>query len=87
MDTKLESNLIKLFTEWSGESVKKIEPLPISGSDRRYYRIFGSSKTAIGAHNPDRSENIAFLTFSKHFHKIGLNVPEIYEEDLANNVY
>lgn len=87
MDKKLEINLSKLFTDWSGELVKEISPLPLSGSDRRYFRIIGQTKTAIGVYNPDRSENIAFLTFSKHFLSKGLNVPQIYLEDLDNQTY
>ncbi|MBM4176912.1 MAG: phosphotransferase enzyme family protein [Ignavibacteria bacterium] len=87
MDKKLEQNLTKLFTEWCSESVKEISPLPLSGSDRRYFRIHGSHKTAMGVYNPDRSENIAFLTFSRHFKLKGLNVPQIYSEDLNNHIY
>ncbi|MBU2585735.1 MAG: phosphotransferase enzyme family protein, partial [Bacteroidetes bacterium] len=87
MDKKLEINLSKLFSEWSSESVKEISPLPLSGSDRRYYRTFGQTKTAMGVYNPDRSENIAFLTFSKYFRSKGLNVPQIYLEDHDNQTY
>jgi len=87
LDKKLEQNLTKLFTEWCSESVKEISPLPLSGSDRRYFRIHGSHKTAMGVYNPDRSENIAFLTFSRHFKLKGLNVPQIYSEDLNNHIY
>ncbi len=87
MDKKLEQNLLKLFSDWCGESVKEISPLPLSGSDRRYFRIHGSDKTAMGVYNPDRSENIAFLEFSKHFRLKKLNVPEIYLKDLDNQIY
>jgi aminoglycoside/choline kinase family phosphotransferase len=87
LDKKLEINLSNLFTDWCGESVKEISPLPLSGSDRRYYRIFGPTKTAMGVNNPDRNENIAFLEFSKYFRLKKLNVPEIYLEDLDNQIY
>ncbi len=71
-----------------------MDELPPSGSSREYVRITGSKKVAIGVFNPDVKENIAFLTFSRHFREKGLPVPEIYavaadnllylEEDLGN---
>ena len=71
-----------------------MEELPPSGSSREYVRIFGARDMAIGVFNPDRKENRAFLSFSKHFRSYGLPVPEILieaenellyiEEDLGN---
>lgn len=87
MITKTEENLTSLLENWSGEKLKKIDPLPAHGSERHYYRLHTSKKTFIGAHNHDQSENLAFLSFSRHFFKAGLPVPEIYAEDLANGIY
>jgi len=84
---KKEQRLIELFEKWSGERGDSINPLPPSGSYREYYRILGRTKTAIGAYNPDKKENIAFLTFSKHFYDKNLNVPKIYDEDNQNDLY
>ncbi|MFW5708325.1 MAG: phosphotransferase enzyme family protein, partial [Bacteroidota bacterium] len=64
-----------LFTQWSGEQPLEIISLPPSGSDRKYFRIQYSKGTVIGAYNPIKQENHAFLTFSRHFHKQGLPVP------------
>ena len=82
-----EKKLDKLFQDWSGESAVSITPLPPSGSSRDYFRIIGATKTAIGAFNSDKKENIAFLTFSKHFYQSGLNVPQVYAEDTENDIY
>ncbi|MEA3460985.1 MAG: phosphotransferase, partial [Bacteroidota bacterium] len=76
-----------LFNRWCGESIISINKLPASGSPREYYRITGAQSTAIGAINMDREENEAFIEFSKHFHSIGLAVPEIYLVDLEHNAY
>ena len=76
-----------LFHRWCGESIISITKLPASGSPREYYRITGTSQTAIGAINQDREENVAFIEFSRHFHSIGLAVPEIYLVDLEKNAY
>ncbi len=43
--------------------------------------------TALGAFNPDKKENIAFIDFSKHFHHKGLPVPMIYTEELEHDMY
>lgn len=67
-----------MYENWAEEKVLTITPLPPSGSDRLYFRIVGKNKTAIGAFNPDTKENRAFFTFSRHFFKKGLAVPEIY---------
>jgi len=76
-----------LFTRWCGESIMSINKLPASGSPREYYRITGTNSSAIGAINHDREENEAFIEFSRHFHSLGLAVPEIYLVDLENNAY
>lgn len=76
-----------LFHRWCGESIISINKLPASGSPREYYRITGTSRTAIGAINLDREENEAFIEFSRHFHSMGLAVPEIYLIDLEQNAY
>lgn len=87
MQSQTTEHLISLFEAWAGESVTTISPLPSSGSPREYYRLRGQHAAAIGAYNADRKENIAFLEFSRHFRRNGLPVPEIYAENLAQNVY
>ncbi|MBN1183567.1 MAG: phosphotransferase [Bacteroidales bacterium] len=67
-----------LYKEWSGNAFHSIEPLPSSGSYREYYRIKGSKGDVIGVYNEDIEENIAFITFTRHFTQIGLNVPGLY---------
>ncbi len=76
-----------LFNRWCGENVTSINKLPVSGSIREYYRITGERSVAIGTINSDRSENEAFIEFSRHFRSMGLAVPHIYLVDLDNNAY
>ena len=87
MSKVLLENLSDLFLRWAEIPLQKIEKMPAHGSDRQYYRIFAKEKTAIGVYNPDLKENIAFLTFSKHFKNTGLNVPDIYSQELDKNIY
>ena len=83
----LKSNLESIFERWSEEPAVSIDEMPAHGSDRKYYRIYGKTRLAIGTYNPDLKENIAFLSFSKHFRQIGLQVPEIYSQELDKNIY
>jgi aminoglycoside/choline kinase family phosphotransferase len=76
-----------LFYRWCGERIVSINKLPASGSPREYYRIKGKTSGAIGAINLDREENIAFIEFSRHFHSLGLCVPEIFLVDLDHHAY
>jgi len=65
------------YKELFGYYPPNIEPLPKSGSDRRYFRIRTAEKSLIGAFNPVNEENEAFIGFTNHFLSKGLNVPEI----------
>jgi len=79
--------LLALYRSWSGKEATGIQPLPESGSTRRYYRITGHSCTAIGVFHDDSRENRAFISFTNHFTESGLPVPEIYAESLSENIY
>jgi aminoglycoside/choline kinase family phosphotransferase len=66
------------YKELFGDSDIKIVAIPASGSDRKYFRITTGNKSIIGAYNPDREENEAFVGFTKHFISKSLPVPEIF---------
>ncbi len=83
----IETQLSQLFQSWSGEIPTLVLPLAPSGSNRIYYRLQSKSKVAVGAFNPNRQENEAFLSFSRHFKSKELPVPEIYAEDLDQHIY
>lgn len=85
--TETAQKLINLFKDWSNQDAESIQPIIQSGSDRKYFRISGNKKTAIGVFNPDKKENKAFLLFTAHFNKIGLNVPKLYNQQLKENIY
>jgi aminoglycoside/choline kinase family phosphotransferase len=81
--------LRKLFEERFQASPARIEPLQgeLGGSGRKIVRLASDKVSAIGILYGVREENAAFLEFSKHFHKHGLPVPEIYAEDLSHGAY
>lgn len=82
-----EEQISNLFEQYSKHLPDQIIKLPPSGSYRQYYRIKSKGKNIIGAYNEDKAENIAFLSFTKHFYKKGLPVPQPLAEDLDHNTY
>jgi aminoglycoside/choline kinase family phosphotransferase len=68
----------KLYVEWKGTGPAAIDVLPISGSERRYFRIHGNDQNVIGTFGANIQENESFIYFSRHFHQKHLAVPEIY---------
>lgn len=82
-----ETIIAQLFTIWANEAVTSITPLPASGSYRQYYRVKGSTHTALGVFNADEKENQAFIGFSQSFRQQGLPVPEVYAMRAESSVY
>ena len=81
--------LKKLFEEHFHKPVEWIQPLQgeLGGSGRNILRLSSGRTTAIGILYGVREENVAFLSFSRHFLKYGLPVPEIYAQDLDHGAY
>ena len=67
----------ELFEKYTGSKPLKVEELPSSGSNRRYFRITGADGTLIGAKGEDKNENIAFWEIDRHFDAQGINVPKV----------
>jgi aminoglycoside/choline kinase family phosphotransferase len=81
--------LKQLFEQHFQLPAENVRPLQgqLGGSGRVIMRLTGGKFSAIGILYPVREENLAFLEFSRHFHRHGLPVPEIYAEDLSRNAY
>lgn len=77
-----EKDIIKIIAKGYKALFRKTEtdiiPLPRSGSDRRYFRIYEAGRSIIGAYNANLEENEAFIGFTNHFRSISLPVPEIF---------
>jgi aminoglycoside/choline kinase family phosphotransferase len=73
------STLEKLFEEHFGKKPDNIELLPVSGSDRRYYRLSHQKLSAIGTQNINTAENNCYFYFTELFKKHEINIPEIYK--------
>lgn len=81
--------LKKLFEQHFHSPAERVQPLQgeLGGSGRKIIRLSNDKSSAIGILYGVREENLAFLSFSKHFRKHGLPVPEIYGEDLSQGAY
>ena len=67
----------QLYINWKGTEPDSIDVLPQSGSERRYFRLFGDGSSVIGTYGANIPENDAFIYFSRQFKPKGLAVPEI----------
>jgi len=80
-------NILAELTRSIGESPNEILPIAESGSTRKYFRIVTDNRSLIGTYSSNIEENEAFLCFSKHFHDLGLNVPEVYVVNKERTCY
>ena len=87
MQTPDIQNIIAELTRSIGETPKDILPIAESGSARKYFRIITDNKSLIGTFSNNVEENEAFLAFSKHFHDLGLNVPEVFAVNEEKTCY
>jgi len=78
LKTSEKNEIIQLFETHFNEKAEHFELLPPSGSYREYCRLTNDKRSVIGAFNSDVKENTAFLSFSSHFKKNDLPVPEVY---------
>ncbi len=88
MDIKTLNPLLKeYYKQVTGKKALEVVRLPLSGSNRMYFRITGEGKPAIGTFNEDKDENRAFLYLAKHFKKHQVPVPEIFYVDENKGIY
>ena len=87
MQTTDIQNILAELTRSIGETPKDILSIAESGSARRYFRIITDDKSLIGTYSNNVEENEAFLAFSKHFHDLGLNVPEVFAVNEERTCY
>ena len=87
MQTPDIQNILAELTRSIGETPTEILPIAASGSARKYYRIITEKRTLIGTYSENTEENEAFLTFSRHFQGLKLNVPEVYAVNEEKTCY
>jgi aminoglycoside/choline kinase family phosphotransferase len=74
----MTAELRALFFNLYSEQVDDLYPMAVHASKRSLYRLKNSQRSVIGVEYRNLPENRAFISFSKHFKRFGLPVPEIY---------
>lgn len=77
----------KLYKDWCGSMYSQCDPLPLSGSDRRYFRLTSGNKSVMAAYNPNVAENEAYFSFCKCLAANGINVPKTIAVDDSRKYY
>jgi len=86
MDLIIEG-ITSLFQSFQQQTPTRIEKLPQSGSDRIYFRIYLLEQTFIATYNNNVKENEAFISFSQHFKKAHLPVPQVFCANAEGTIY
>ena len=79
--------LAQLFTAHYGTEPEALTLLPVSGSDRRYFRLTAKGITCIGTYNNNVAENNSYFYFTELFRKYGIRVPELYRTSNDRKAY
>jgi aminoglycoside/choline kinase family phosphotransferase len=81
--------LRQLFERHFGQPATSVSPVQggLGGSGRLIVRLSSAQHSAIGILNNVREENLAFLSFTRHFLAHGLAVPQIYAEAATGTAY
>ena len=83
MDNRLDT-----LKDWVGQVLDlreyELRPASADASFRRYFRVSGSGATYIVMDAPpDKEDSRPFIEIAQRLHQLGLNVPEVLEQDLA----
>lgn len=79
--------LKKLFEQEFESEANTIESLPVSGSDRRYFRLSNDTHSAIGTYNPNTAENNTYFYFTELFKKHNISIPILYRKGKDRKTY
>lgn len=78
MKSFMRERVEQLFEQYAGQSASQVEELPLSGSSRRYYRLWRGEESCVGVYNENERENELFVRFTAHFGGKGLHVPQVF---------
>lgn len=76
------------YSSATGHLPASILPLTPAASSRKYYRVADTSgRTCICACCRSTTESKAFIYLTRHFHRLGLPVPELIAANETENIY
>ena len=75
-----KNHIKKLVSKVSKEKVLNISQLALTASNRKYYRVeLEDESSYIAVYNDVVKENVAFVSYSKSLHEVGVKVPKVYQ--------
>jgi len=82
-------NRLETLKDWVGQVLAlreyEVRPASADASFRRYFRVSGNGATYIVMDAPpDKEDMRPFIEIARRLHHLGLNVPEVLEQDLAH---
>lgn len=81
------TELAALYKQIKHEDPVRMVELSASGSNRRYFRLYGKNSSIIGVEGTSVEENRAFIAMCIHFAKQGLPVPQFLGESSDGRFY
>jgi len=77
----------EVYKKWKGEEPNSLDVLPISGSERRYFRLHSETGSVIAAYGANIKENETFIYFSRHFQEKNLPTCNILAVNDKTSIY
>ena len=84
---EIRTKLADFFFQWKGIKATELKELPLSGSNRKYFRVLSDAPPLIATYNSDKAENEAFFYLAEKLKRSGVNVPEVYYKDTEKGLY
>jgi aminoglycoside/choline kinase family phosphotransferase len=75
--TPVVDKVVAFFKTIIPEEIAEIENIPLSGGDRRYFRMHTATTSYIGCYNENVQENETFFYFTTHFRKYQAPLPKV----------
>lgn len=86
--------IVQLYQSLTGCEPRNVVPLAASGSNRRYFRVYGAEElvqygcqSIVAVVGTDVEENHSFISLAKMFKEHGLPVPSVYAVSSDGMVY
>lgn len=84
---EITDEISSLYVSCFNKKPLNISRLPLSGSDRQYFRVEGEKNSVIATVNGNQKENETFCYFSQHFKAHNFPVPEIFAINNNKTIY
>lgn len=84
---EITDEISSLYFSCFNKKPLNISRLPLSGSDRQYFRVEGEKNSVIATVNGNQKENETFCYFSQHFKAHNFPVPEIFAINNNKTIY